>query len=55
MCLYNIYDKTIKKFEKQRNLICLESFNLEFNEIVKFPCFWKNSVYHIIFIEKLIY
>jgi len=44
-----------KDFIKDKEcLICLESVDLEFNEIVKLQCACANSVYHIICIEKFL-
>ena len=40
--------------EDKECLICLESFDLELNEIVKLPCKCTNSVYHIICIETFL-
>lgn len=52
----------LQKFEKPDHiflkdkecLICLESFDLESNKFIQFPCKCSNSVYHIDCIVKLI-
>jgi hypothetical protein len=52
----------LQKFEKPHDnffkdkecLICLETFELESNKIVKLPCKCSNSVYHIVCIVKLL-
>ena len=58
----NFVKTQLDKFEKpdksfildKECLICLESVDLELNEIVKLPCNCSNSVYHIICIEKFL-
>jgi len=49
------FEKPDKDFIKEKDcLICLESVDLELNEIVKLPCACANSVYHIICIETFL-
>jgi hypothetical protein len=58
----NFVKTQLDKFEKpdksfmlgKECLVCLESVDLELNEIVKLPCNCSNSVYHIICIEKFL-
>ena len=48
-------EKPNKDFIKNKEcLICLESIDLELNQIVKLPCNCANSVYHIICIETFL-
>jgi hypothetical protein len=49
------FEKPDKSFMLDKEcLICLESVDLELNEIVKLPCNCSNSVYHIICIENFL-
>jgi len=49
------FGKPDKSFILEKEcLVCLESVDLELNEIVKLPCNCSNSVYHIICIEKFL-
>lgn len=49
------FEKPDKDFIKDKEcLICLESVDLELNEIVKMPCNCSNSAYHMVCIEKFL-
>ena len=53
--LQNFQNPEASFLQDKECLICLETFDLESNKIVKLPCGCSNSVYHIVCIVKLLH